>query len=77
MGLQKEKEEEQLLSSVYVGVHINEVEIRRWSIVKERLRTLRAPYMRDKLKQDKEWRWDKGLPEGSKEVEQAAMLSFQ
>lgn len=56
MGLQKEKEEEQLLSSVYVGVHINQVDM-RWSIVKERLRTLRAPYMRDKLKQDKEWRW--------------------
>lgn len=46
----------QLLSSVYVGVHINQVEIRRWSVVKERLRTLRAPYMRDKLKQDKDWR---------------------
>jgi len=48
----------QLLSNVCLGVHLHQDEMRRWSIINERLRTLRAPHMRHKLRQDKVWRRD-------------------
>lgn len=48
----------QLLSNVCLGVHLHQDEMRRWSIISERLKTLRAPHMRHKLRQDKVWRRD-------------------